>query len=83
MLELTKRTQKNIEALIGESFDDICDMDSNKGNGICMVFSRNEPYSVTRGNPYLAEGRFTTIEESDRYMLKLIRESRRGRKTNK
>ena len=83
MLELTKRTQNNIEALIGKPFDEICDMGSDKGNDTRVVFTREEPYSVIRGNPYLAEGRFTTIEESDRYILRLIKESRRGRKTNK
>ncbi len=83
MLELTKRTRNNIEALIGKPFDEICDMDSDKGSDTYVVFTREVPYGVTRGNPYLAEGRFATVEESDRDMLKLIEESRRGRKTNK
>ncbi len=83
MATLTKETKKNIEYIVGRPFNDVCDLTSGTDIGVDVKFSRRKPFVIARGNPYLAEMRYTTIEEADKRMLKLIRETRRGRKSKK
>ncbi len=83
MATLTKETKQNIEMMVGRPFNEVCDLISGTDIGVDVKFSHAQPFVVARGNPYLAEMRYTTIDEADKRMLKLIRETRRGRKTTK
>ncbi len=75
MFVLSEETIKNIEETTGKTFDEICDTVSMAENGSSIKFSRERSISVVgRGNPYLSRLMFTTLDEADREMTKLIGE---------
>jgi len=83
MFTLSEKTKKNIESTVGKSFAEICEVNSATDFGMHVEFSRErKPLVSGRGNPYLAQLQFITLEEADEEMSCLVGEIH-GRKTDR
>ncbi len=82
MFELKKETLLNISKNTGIPIEELFDTDRVDVN---VKFSKElKPGIAGRGNPYCSRRRFTTMEEVDEKMDKMIaRNKRRGARTRK
>ena len=81
MYTLKPTTKRNIEDCISLSFSELLSMDDDELrllksiDGEEVVFSSEiDPRKIVRGNPFLALGRFKTIEEVEKRLAEMVNE---------
>lgn len=77
MFALKEETKKNISLNVGLSFEEVCLLDSASDMGKTVEFPiEHSPLTCGRGNPYLANLRFSNISEEEKLMKKMIEDFR-------